>query len=64
MFIPLAPVSEIFGTLFEALFLEETLREDPFTGEDPFTASQGARAPGSRGSHRLPLEQEVVRHPR
>ena len=27
MFIPLTPVSEIFGTLFEALFLEETLRE-------------------------------------
>ena len=27
MFIPLVPVSEIFGTLFEALFLEETLRE-------------------------------------
>ena len=27
VFIPWTPVSEIFGTLFEALFLKETLRE-------------------------------------
>ena len=37
MFLPLTPISEIFGTLSEALFLKEILRgEDPVTGEDPF----------------------------
>ena len=36
MFLPLTPISEIFGTLSEALFLKEILRgEDPVTGEDP-----------------------------
>ena len=37
MSLPLTPISEIFGTLSEALFLKEILRgEDPITGEDPF----------------------------
>ena len=37
MSLPLTPISEIFGTLSEALFLKEILRgEDPITGEDLF----------------------------
>ena len=38
VFIPLTPVSEIFGTLFWGLISRRnTTREDPFTGEDPLT---------------------------
>ncbi len=70
MSLPLTPISEIFGTLSEALFLKEILRgEDPTTGEDLFlgedsffreVSSRAVRAPGNR----LLSEEKVTRHPR
>ena len=64
MFIPLTPVSEIFGTLFEVLFLEETLRERTPSQERIPSQAGGGRAPGTSRPHHLPQEQEVVRPPR
>ena len=51
MSLPLTPISEIFGTLSEALFLKEILRgEDPVTGEDPFTSFLGHEHQGPAGT--------------
>ena len=65
VFIPLTPVSEIFGTLFLGPYFQKKHYErGPLHRRGSPHRLGGGRAPGTSRPHHLPQEQEVVRPPR